>query len=775
MTKWIAVGQPGLGAGCCVSSDLAKQAGDVFQGRFEKPAVPDRIADPAAFVKTDDQGNSSLHLMIENMHCAACISTIENNLMALPGMCEARVNMSTRRLHVRWHKGSLDGTEIIRTLWQLGYPSAPFDPLKLRDQSKDQQRFLLACMAVAGFASANVMILSIAVWAGIFSDMGGATRNLFHWISALIALPAVAYSGRPFFRSAWHAIRNRRMNMDVPISVAVILAAAISLYQTIQGGRDAYFDASISLLFFLLIGRYLDFSARQKARSVAEHLLVLSGSPARVVEPSGDERLIPADAVRPDMVVSVLPGENIAVDGVIISGQSDIDQSLLNGETMPLSRSVDDRVFAGTLNLSGAIKIRVTTLADSTLLAEIVRLMENSEQGRARYVGLADKAARIYAPVVHILALITFVGWMVLGAGAWEPAIMAAVAVLIITCPCALGLAVPVVQVVSSSWLLKHGVLPKTGNALERMAEIDTVVFDKTGTLTLGTPEFLNPSELTPGDLNIAIALARHSRHPLSKSLVEWADKNGVCSTAVVGDVQEIPGQGLESVVDGLNTRLGRFDWCNNDGLADKKNQDTMTLWLGIQGRPPVCFKFKDQLRSDAASTVERFRKKGLRIALLSGDHQNVVGPVARELGIDDWHSELLPAGKVDFLEKLGRSGHKVLMVGDGLNDAPALSAGYVSMSPAAAADISKSAADFVFQDGKLSSVYKTWQLALCSTRLVKQNFALAVFYNLVAVPMAMAGLATPLIAAVVMSSSSLLVTLNALGLRLRQRRVWRT
>jgi len=769
MSKWVAAAEPVMSASCCVNSGLAAEADKLIKGDVPEPRKPDTIASPDAFVVEDDNGYFCLNLMVKNMHCAACISTIENAMLKLQDVKHARVNMSTQRVAVQWQGDTLDGRQIIRKLWQLGYPSAPYDPLKLKNQKNDEERFLLATMAVAGFASANVMILSVAIWAGVFSDMGDATRNLFHWISALIALPAVVYSGRPFFRSAYQALKNMRMNMDVPISVAVILASSMSLYQTTQGARDAYFDASISLLFFLLIGRYLDFRARSKARAVAEHLLVLGGTPARVIDASGDERLIPADAVKPGMIVSVLPGERIAVDGVILSGTTDVDQSMISGETLPVSCRVDDVVFAGTLNLNGSITIRVTSLSDRTLLADIVRLMENAEQGRARYVSIADKVAKIYAPVVHVLAAVTFVGWMVWGNGGWQPAMMSAVAVLIITCPCALGLAVPVVQVVASGVLLKHGVIMKSGDALERLADIDTVVFDKTGTLTDGVPEFMNSNNIANDDIIRALALAKHSHHPLSKSLTFWAAKNSLKSSLAVDDFLEVPGQGLQGTVDGVKIRLGRLDWCNEDNDLTGNQQNTMSIWLSVNGHPPVCFKFKDRTRVDAKTTIQQFKDKGLKVILLSGDHENVVSAVADELTIDEWHSSLLPAGKVDALERLEITGHKVLMVGDGLNDAPALSAGHVSISPSSAVDISKSAADFVFQGADLIPVFNTWMLAKRAGMRVKQNFALAFIYNVIAVPVAMAGLATPLLAAIAMSSSSILVTLNALSLRLRR------
>ena len=748
-----------IGPGCCVPGSLVVESSE----RARRPVAIDQRAptpDLSAFVRTDDLGVRHLHLFVENMQCAACIRSIESGLKSIDAVSTARVNMSTRRLAVSWRDAVFDPRRIIETVNGLGYPAAPFDPEQLLDADAHDERGLLSALAVAGFAATNVMLLSIAVWSG--ADMGAATRDLFHWISALIALPTVAYAGRPFFHSALAALRGGHLNMDVPISLAVLLAAAMSLHQTIGGREHAYFDASVMLLFFLLIGRYLDRRARAKARSTAEHLLALSGSAATVIDADGGYRLLPAADLRQDMIVHVAPGDRVPVDGVIEDGLSDLDTGLVTGESLPVSGGVGDRIFAGTMNLTGSLRVRVSASGEDTLLGEIVRLVENAEQGRARYVRLADRAARIYAPVVHILAAATFIGWLA-ATGQWEPSLIAAIAVLIITCPCALGLAVPVVQVVATGLLLRRGILVKSPDALERMAEIDTIIFDKTGTLTFGRPELKVSADWSETDLAEAAALARHSRHPLSRALVEALASPG---PVTVTNVQETPGMGLAGVIDGNAARLGNRDWCGVDSeIAEESSAPE--LWLRIEGRTPIRFAFSDQLRPDAKAAIEALKKMGLAIKLRSGDRRTAVADAAGVLGFDDWRSGCLPADKTSDIELLTAAGNKVLMVGDGLNDAPALAAGHASMSPATAADVSQTAADLVFQGDRLMSVVISLMTARAATRLVHQNFALAVLYNVIAVPIAIAGLASPLVAAVAMSSSSLLVTLNALRLRL--------
>ncbi len=725
--------------------------------RAPKPEDNSLPFDAVSFVREVDAETCEINLLVEGLHCAACVWLIENVLARETGVVQARLNMTTRRLRIRWEKDVTDAVTLIAAVNRLGYRLVPYDPAVLAAVDDKADKDLLKALAVAGFAAGNVMLLSISVWAGAFSDMNAVTRDFLHWISALIALPAIAYAGRPFFLSATAALRAERLNMDVPISLAVVVAAAMSLFETATGGEHVYFDASVTLLFFLLIGRYLDRRARSRARSVAEHLLGLTAKAATVIAEDGTPAAVPLGSVKPGMLVAVAAGERVPVDGTVASGQSDVDVSLVTGESIPEPVAVGGQVFAGTSNLTGALRVRVTAASDDTLLAEIVRLMEAAEQGRAKYVVLADRVARLYAPGVHALGLLTFVGWMLAGL-AWQDALLIAVAVLIVTCPCALGLAVPAVQAVATGRLFRKGILVKSADALERLNDVDVVVFDKTGTLTMGQPQ-LEAANTNDSDLSIAASIAATSRHPLSRALAR-----SVSSAPVMANVRELPGEGLEAVIDGNTVRLGRRQWCGIEGEPEKDSQGP-ELWLSGQGRAPRRFGFVEDLRPDAANTVVALVARGLDVVLLSGDRETVVRHTADAVGIVDWHANLRPDEKVQYLEHLRSQGRKPLMVGDGLNDAPALAAASVSASPSAASDVTQTAADLVFQGDSLDAIVAALDVASRSDRLVKQNLGLAFAYNLVAVPAAMAGLVTPLIAAAAMSLSSLAVTLNALRL----------
>ncbi|MBL8671869.1 MAG: cadmium-translocating P-type ATPase [Alphaproteobacteria bacterium] len=723
----------------------------------------DPAADPAAFVLAGADGTSSLHLMVEGITCGACVQRIERALARQPDVASARVNLSTRRLVLAWRGGREQAAALVGTVERLGFRAVPFEPTGLDAGDRREERELLRALAVAGFGAGNVMLVSVAVWAGHAQDMGEATRALLHWVSALIALPCICFAVLPFLRSAWRAVRSGRTNMDVPIAVGVTLASAASLFETVRGGPHVYFDSAATLLFFLLIGRFLDRRVRAKARSAAERLLALRAEAASVLRPDGSVARMPAAQVEVGMTVLVAAGERIPVDGTVVAGASEIDTSLINGETLPAPVAAGAAVHAGMLNLAAPIRLRVTAVGEGTLLAEIVRLMELAEQRRARYVAIADRLVRWYTPAVHALAAAAFLAWHLGGGLAWQQALMIAVAVLIVTCPCALGLAVPVVQVIASGRLLRSGVLLKSATAIERLAQVTMVVFDKTGTLTAGAPA-LRPGAWTRDDLAAAAAVATASRHPLARALCRAADDGASPGTAVVPvtGVQELPGRGLQHDTPAGPVRVGNRAFC---GVALEDSATDPELWLARPGRPAVQFAFRDPVRADAAAAIARLRSRGLRVAILSGDRAPAVAAVAAELGIEDWRAACSPQQKCDRLAALGAEGERVMMVGDGLNDAPALAAAFVSASPASAADVSQTAADAVFQGARLAPVVELLDVAGRADGLVRQNFLLALGYNVLTVPLAMAGVVTPLIAAAAMSSSSILVTGNAFRL----------
>ena len=719
-------------------------------------------ADLSMFVRLGEAGTAHMTLAVEGVGCAGCIRKIEGGLKQLPGILDARLNFTNRRLAVDWRDDALDAAAVIEALQRIGYRSHPFAPERAEAEEAKQARWLMKCLAVAGFAAMNVMLLSVSVWSGTVSDMTPQTRDLVHWFSALIALPAAAYAGQPFFQSALRAIRARHLNMDVPISLGVILALVMSVVETAMHAERAYFDSAVMLLFFLLCGRYLDHAMRRKTRAAAANLAALKAPFAHRLEDTGEVVRVPAGAVKPGDRLLVRPGDRIAADGTVISGTSEIDESLVTGETERRKITAGALVYAGAMNFSGALTIRVTAADGGTLIDDVERLLQKAIEAKSRTVRLADRAARLYAPFVHATAALTAIGWLLAGASAHD-ALVTAIAVLIITCPCALALAIPAVQVVASSALFRCGVILNAGDAIERLAEVDTVIFDKTGTLTLPEPRIEGAAPIAPGLLERAARLALSSHHPLAAALAREAPE-----PLPYADAVEEPGRGVRVTIDGSEARLGSREFCglaSHDATATGSPPSLSVIAFTHAGKQAI-FEFRQKIRPDAAMVVAALRELGLEVLILSGDRAGAVAPVAAELGLQSWTAELKPAGKIAVIESLKQQGRRILMVGDGLNDAPALAAAHVSMSPISAADITQAQADAVFLGDRLLPVLEAISSARGAKRLMKQNLWLAVIYNAIAVPIAITGYVTPLIAAAAMSGSSSLVTLNALRAR---------
>lgn len=707
------------------------------------------------FIMREAGDNHSLNLLVEGLHCPSCVAIIEGALRKHPEVVAARLNLSTKRLRITWKGASALGDAWVNLINAMGYRAAAFDPATAETAEQKSEKFLLRCLGVAGFASGNLMLFSVPLWSSDPVQMGEATRTFFHWVQAVIAIPAIAYAGIPFYQSAWKALRVWKTNMDVPISVAVILATLMSLFETMTRGVHSYFDSAVMLLFFLLIGRYFEARARGRARSAAQDLLRMMTGFATVLHASGMHETIPLSEIQEGMVLLVAAGEKIGADGRVVSGESEIDTSLITGESQPRTVTAGGALFAGTINISAPITMRVTKAGERSLLSEIITLMESAEQAQAKYVTLADRISSWYTPAVHALAALTFAGWMVWGSAPWQLALLYAATVLIITCPCALGLAVPVVQVLASGKLMREGILLKSGSALERLSGITHAVFDKTGTLTLGKPTLT--SKHSNAQLQLAASLAAHSKHPLSQAISEAYTEALVPLT-----VHEVQGCGLEA--DGI--KLGKRNWATT--LPDD-TENTLELWLAEDGKAPIRFTFADPLREDAQHMIRTLHASGIQTLLLSGDRQQVTQNIAETLGIQTFEGALTPLQKTEKIAELKASHAQILMVGDGLNDAPSLALATISMSPASAMDITQNAADIVFQGEALQPVLKAIDIAKFSQTLVRQNFLLAIGYNVIAIPLAVAGYVTPLIAAIAMSSSSLLVIANAMRLNKRR------
>lgn len=692
---------------------------------------------PAA-LRVAELAEPNMVLSVPDMSCAACIGTIERGLAHLDGVHGVRVNLTQKRVSLRT---DLSVEDVVADLARLGYRAFSLDTGMLGQESDPAGQDLALRLGVAGFAMMNVMLLSVAVWSGA----ADATRDLFHLISAAIAVPVVGYSGQPFFRSAWSALRVRRLNMDVPISLAILLATCMSVYESLNGGHHAYFDAGLSLTFFLLIGRFLDHRTRASARSAARELAALETQTAERLDGQGRAITVPITDLAVGDTVLVPTGGRTPVDGALASDEALSDRSFLTGESDPVALGRGDALSAGEINLGAPLHLVATTVGEDTTLRRMARLVEGAENARNRYTGLADRAAQVYAPAVHLLALAAFFGWIAIS-GDVRFALNVSIAVLIITCPCALGLAVPAVSTAAIGKLYELGFLVKSGTALERLAEVDGVVFDKTGTVTLpGTT--LDPDALDVKQQSVVRALAQSSSHPVARAVLAALP---AVAPADLSDIREIAGRGIEGRHAGREVFLGR---------------EKGALVLRI-GKTIVPLGQTETLRPGAISAVSALAEMNLASTLLTGDAADRAAEIAATLRIDDVASSVSPEEKHALIEARAAQGQRIAMVGDGLNDTAALAAAHASIAPSSALDASRNAADIVLLRDGLHDLPRLFRIARAATHLSQQNFAIATAYNLVAVPIALMGYATPLIAALAMSTSSITVLLNALRVR---------
>lgn len=723
-----------------------------------------QIEDISEFIKKEGDDIYSSNLMVKGLHCAACVWLIESILKKQKNVLEARINLSKKTLNLKWKGQSTDGNDLIKIIQKIGYKLLPFDIEILRQEEKKYDNTILKSLAVAGFGAGNVMLFSLSIWFSDLNIMGQETRNLLHLFSSLIALPVIIYSIRPFISSAYRSIKVGVPNIDFSISVAIILTAATSTFQTLNRQDQVYFDSAVMLIFLLLIGRYLDLKARKKAFNIASEFSLLNAGFARVQEGT-KVRTIPIKKIEKDMVILVAAGEKITADGVVISGDSEVDSSIIDGESIYKKVQKDSLVFAGSINVSSPLRILVTKDSGNSMISQIIDLSEEIDKSKNKFVSISSQLSKYYTPATHIIALLTFIYWLSVG---WQQAMIVSTTVLIITCPCALALAVPITQTITISKLIKNAILVKSGRALENIRSINTIVFDKTGTLTESNLKLSAIKDLKTNKniskedketyLQIAASLAKNSSHPIASAI-----SKSYQSELLNLNATEERGFGLAAIFKKKSVKLGREDFCKITNA--KVTYQQIQCYLKYGDREFVLL-FEDNLKSDAVETIATLKKMGKKVILLSGDIKENVEKTANILGIKQYHYCQTPIQKADFLKSLQGKNEKFIMLGDGINDSPSLSLADVSISFNNAADISKNIADIIIQGQNLNPLIKTINTSKNSIFLIKQNLAFALIYNIVAITFAVTGNITPLIAALSMSASSLIVLLNSLRVR---------
>lgn len=710
---------------------------------------------------TSDGDLSKTELLIEGITCAACGWLIDRHLLSLPGVNQSQLNLSNHRLQVQWDSCKLPLSELLQSIRKIGYAAHPWQPDEVSKRLARDNRIALRKLGLAGVLWSQVMMASMATWPEFNLDLSTAMDGLLRWVSLVLTTPIIFYCSTEFFHGAIRDIRTRHLTMDVSVSLAILGAYLAGIWSTFTGQGELYFDASGMFAFFLLSGRYLERRARERTAAATAQLVNLLPASCLLVKDNGQTERILLKDLQAGQTTLVPPGNLIPADGIILSGQSSIDESLLTGEYLPLPRTAGDQVTAGTLNVEGPLTIKVEALGDDTRLSAIVRLLERAQSIKPKFAELADRFAQWFLIGVLLIAAVVGVIWLQIDS---SRAFWVVLSLLVATCPCALSLATPTALTAATGSLHKIGLLLTSGHVLESFKQIDTVIFDKTGTLTEGRLALKQilpmPGYTQEQALSLASALESRSEHPIARAF-------GHSQLSAV-DVISAPGLGLQGSVNGQQLRIGRADYVcqlGNYPVPDTPSQQGQWLLLGDKDAPIAWFALDDQLRSDAPELVDACRAQGWNVLLLSGDSSPMVQEIARQLGIQDARGSLTPDDKLQVLEQLHQQGHKVLMLGDGVNDVPVLAAADISIAMGSATDLAKTSADAILLSNRLGSLVQAFAIAKKTRHIIIENLSWAILYNGLIIPFAAIGWVTPGWAAIGMSISSLLVVLNALRL----------
>jgi len=732
---------------------------------YDNPVVQKR------FVHEQDE-LSEVSLILEGIVCAACVWLNERHLKALPGVVEVNINYSNHRALVRWDSGKISLSEILESISRIGYLAHPYDPDRQQRILEKERKQQLRRLGLSGVLGMQVMILAVALYTGEWWGMDEAFRGFFRWTSLLLTIPVLMFASRVFFTSALRDLKQKRAGMDVPVSLGIGIAFIASVAHTISGNGEIYFDSVVMFTFFLLTARYFEMTARKRSAEATEALVSLQPAVASklvMIDGRDEEHAVPVAELEAGDRVLVRPGDTIPADGIIESGASGIDESLITGESMPITKTCGDDVIGGSINSESPLIIAITHVGASTVLAAIQRLLDKAQSEKPAVAQLADRIASKFVLAILTIASLVAIFWMMQGSENWLPI---TVATLVVTCPCALSLATPTAITAASGQLAKLGLLPARGHALETLAHVTHFVFDKTGTLTVGNIKLAGTqtlSDLSAEDcLHIATALEAQSEHPIAKSFLHACPN----TSRHAYDVSNTPGNGMTGTVDDQQWFLGKADFitlhCNDAFSIDHNGGQTQVI-LATSDKVHAVFTLEDEIREDAVDLISNLRRIGKSVILLTGDNQSTADRIAGATGISEVHANLRPQDKLEFIKALQNNGAIVSMTGDGVNDAPVLAGADVSIAMGSGSQLAAASADFILLSNRVSTIYSAYCLCVKTLSIIRQNLMWAIGYNILAVPAAAMGYVQPWLAAIGMSASSLVVVLNALRLSKQQ------
>lgn len=704
------------------------------------------------FVRHED-GIDEVVLSVDGVSCAACAWLIEKQLSTQNGVSRIRVNTTTNRATLRWDPSVTKLSTLLNKIHALGYKAAPFEADNQEAQYHHTMKQYLYKLGIAGLATMQVMMLAVAMYFEVFGDMDESFRNYFRWVSLIFATPVLLYSAMPFYINAWRNLKARTLGMDVPVSIALLFAYFASLYATVTGKGEVFFESIAMFTFFLLVGRFLEMRARRTAAAASANLLKLI--PRLATLTSGEQ--IPAKSLTIGHQVRVLPGEPFPADGIILEGITTVDESMLTGESMPESRRTGDKVYAGTMNIDGNVNVEVTAEKKDSLIAHIVQLQDAAQLAKPRVAEIADIVARYFVAAILAISACTWLYWQTERP---DDAFWIMLSVLVATCPCALSLATPTALTCSTSTFGKLGILLRRGHVFETLTKINRVIIDKTGTLTEGNISIAETALYSDLDeataKGIASALESYANHPIAEAFKTYHAIKGVDA------VENVIGEGLKGHFDGSDWRIGKPDFAltNPGDTGTSKHQ----IWLSRDGKPVASFQLVDPIRASSQTLINKFHEAGINVTMLTGDNSTTAQAVADQLGIDELVAGVSPQGKLEYLNTLPDD-QITMMIGDGVNDAPVLAGAHLSVAMGSGTDVAKASADMVLLGDDLTKLLDARKLASFTQKIIRQNLAWALGYNLIILPLAVMGFVAPYVAVAGMSGSSVIVVTNSLRL----------
>ncbi|WP_200763484.1 heavy metal translocating P-type ATPase [Nitrosophilus alvini] len=715
------------------------------------------------YVKKSKEGLNEINLIIEGIHCAACVWLNEKVLHQTPGIIEASINYSNNKAKIVWDPDEIKLSEIIRKIRSIGYNAYPYDAQLQEERAVKARRDYYARILVAVFATMNIMWIAIAKYVGFFTGMNRDIKDILNVAEFILATPALFYSGWVYFRGAYYGLKNGFVTMDLLVATGATLAYVYSIYAMITRTGEVYFDSVTMIVTFVLVGKYLEVLSKKNAVDTIDKLLGTVPTEVTVIK-DNEKALVSIEAVRPGDLIELKPGEKVAIDGTIVTGSASFDESSLTGESEPVFKKEGDEVLSGSICLDGVVRYEAKKDFNTSLLSNIITLLEDSITKKPRIEKLVNRISRYFSVTVLSIAVLTLIAWYIY-TGSFEKALIVAISAIVIACPCALSLATPMATLVGINWAAKHGILFKEAGFIETMAKSDMLVLDKTGTITEGKPKVVDASFLKEFDRSFLYSLVLTSNHPISRGVADFIKDEGV-KTLELENIESIEAKGVVAEYKGKRLIGGNPELLKEKGIKFEYEGEDSVFIFAIDDKVCALFELRDTPRSGAAEAVKKIKEIGIRVVMLTGDNEKAAKRVAKEVGIEEFYAKLLPQEKAMKIEEFRKEGHIIVMAGDGINDTVALSLSDISIAMGSGADIAISVSDVVLLDEEPKTLYNAYVISRRVYKFVKQNLALSLIYNSIALPLAVAGFVNPLIAAISMSLSSLLVVGNSIRIK---------